>query len=125
MAFKYLLLVSLYLQSCLANTEKTIFLGPATVNVPHQHPTLEALHLDVLTPDNWSLRTQLAADFPTEKAPNGKTSWFLLDNLTPGQRYEVRVCWPATVSLPRRTSHSSQNPSYIAKPRPSNRHPSP
>ncbi|OIW27504.1 hypothetical protein CONLIGDRAFT_434831 [Coniochaeta ligniaria NRRL 30616] len=96
MAFKYLLLTALYLQSCLANVEKTIFLGPATVNVPHQHPTLEDLRLDVLTPDTWTLRTKLAADFPNEKNPFGKTSWFLLDSLTPYQRYEVRVCWPAT-----------------------------
>ncbi|KAH8907178.1 hypothetical protein BR93DRAFT_682445 [Coniochaeta sp. PMI_546] len=96
MTFKYLLLGALYIQSCLANVEKTIFLGPATVNIPQQHPTLEDLHLDVLTPDTWSLRTKLAADFPNDKAPDGKTSWFLLDNLTPSQRYEVRVCWPAT-----------------------------
>lgn len=99
MALKYLILAFLCVQSSLANVEKTIFLGPPTVNIPHQHPTLEDLRLDVLTPDNWSIRTRLPADFPTEKAPSGKTSWFLLDNLTPNQRYEVRVCWPATVSL--------------------------
>jgi hypothetical protein len=99
MACKYLPLLFVCLRVCLANVEKTIFLGPKTVNVPHQHPTIEDLHLDVLTPDTWSLRTQLLADFPNEKAPNGKTSWFLLDKLTPSQRYEVRICWPATVSF--------------------------
>lgn len=98
MTFKSLLLTALFIQSCLGNVEKTIFLGPETVNIPHLHPTLEDLRLDVLTPDTWSLRTKLAADFPNEKAPAGQESWFLLDNLTPSQRYEVRVCWPATVS---------------------------
>lgn len=96
MTFKSLLLTALFIQSCLGNVEKTIFLGPETVNIPHLHPTLEDLRLDVLTPDTWSLRTKLAADFPNEKAPAGQESWFLLDNLTPSQRYEVRVCWPAT-----------------------------
>lgn len=27
----------------------------------------------------------------------GTESWFLLEGLVPGQRYEVRVCWVATV----------------------------
>ena len=99
MITRHLLPVILCLHSCLANVEKTIFVAPPTVNIPHQHPTIDDLHLDVLTPDNWSLRTRLAADFPTDKAPEGRISWFLLDNLTPSQRYEVRVCWPATVSF--------------------------
>lgn len=98
MTWKYLILAFLWIRYSLANVEKTIFFGPETVNIPHQHPTLEDLRLDVLSPDTWSLRTRLAADFPTEKAPSGKTSWFLLDNLTPHQRYEVRVCWSAIVS---------------------------
>jgi hypothetical protein len=98
MACKYLIYALLYVQLCLANVEKTIFLGPPTVNIPHQHPTLEDLRLDVLTPENWSLRTKIPADFPTEKSRTGKISWYLLDNLTPHQRYEVRVCWPAIVS---------------------------
>lgn len=42
------------------------------------------------------LRTRLAAAFPNDKAPYGVESWFLLDRLSPGRRYEVRVCWPAT-----------------------------
>ncbi|KAB5586007.1 hypothetical protein GE09DRAFT_48247 [Coniochaeta sp. 2T2.1] len=101
MSLKYLLLSCLHIHTTLANTEKTIFLGPPTINVPSQHPTISDLHLDVLTPHNnnnnfFSLRTKLAAAFPTEKEPHGVESWFLLDNLTPGQRYEVRVCWAAT-----------------------------
>jgi len=108
MITRYLVPVILCLHSCLANVEKTIFVAPPTVNIPQQHPTIEDLHLDVLTPDNWSLRTRLAADFPNDKALEGKISWFLLDNLTPSQRYEVRVCWPATVSF----ISSSPQPSH-------------
>ncbi|KAB5582561.1 hypothetical protein GE09DRAFT_1211202 [Coniochaeta sp. 2T2.1] len=104
MSLKYLLLSLLHIHSSLANTGKTIFLGPPTINVPSQHPTISDLHLDVLTPHNinnnndnfFSLRTKLLAAFPTDKDPHGVESWFLLDNLTPRQRYEVRVCWPAS-----------------------------
>lgn len=86
----------------LSNTEKTIFLGPETVRVPSQQPTLSDLHLEVLTPqahDNkWSLRTALPRQFPNSTHPHGPATWLLLDNLTQGQRYELRVCWAATVS---------------------------
>lgn len=80
-----------------ANAEKTIFLGPAPVNLPQQSPSLADLHLDVLTPDDHVLRTHLAAVFPTEERPRGAETWLLLDSLAEGQRYEVRVCWLATV----------------------------
>ncbi len=86
------------IQGSLANVEKAIFLGPATVNIPLQHPTLEDLNIDVLTPSNFSLRTHLDAEFPTEGHRSGSTTWLLLDRLTENQRYEVRVCWAATVS---------------------------
>ncbi|KAK1639617.1 hypothetical protein BDP81DRAFT_313857 [Colletotrichum phormii] len=79
-----------------ANTEKVIFLGPETVNVPATPPTLDDLRLEVLTPDEWSKRVQLPASFPTSDSPLGTTSWLLLTNLTQGQRYELRVCWSAT-----------------------------
>ncbi|KXH31063.1 hypothetical protein CSIM01_07948 [Colletotrichum simmondsii] len=79
-----------------ANTEKVIFLGPETVNVPTTPPTIQDLRLDVLTPDEWSKRVQLPASFSTSDSPLGTTSWLLLTNLTQGQRYELRVCWSAT-----------------------------
>lgn len=85
--------------SVLANTEKAIFLGPEPVTIPLTHPTLSDLRLDTLTPTNLTLRTQLAAQFPSPSHPKGTATWFILDNLTPNQRYEVRVCWAATVSL--------------------------
>lgn len=90
-----------------ANVEKTIFLGPEPVNIPQHSPSLSDLHIDVLTPgaddndnnNNWSLRSHVQAIFPTDDLPRGKETWLLLDHLTEGQRYEVRVCWLATVRL--------------------------
>ena len=81
-----------------ANTEKAIFIGPLSVNIPSAHPTLEDLHVDTLTPTNWAIRTHLEARFPSISSPHGKATWLILDDLTEGQRYEVRVCWAATVS---------------------------
>lgn len=81
-----------------ANTEKTIFLGPEPVNIPAHSTSLAALSLDTLTPHNYSVRTHLEAIFPTQDLVRGKETWLLLDSLTEVQRYEVRVCWPATVS---------------------------
>ena len=97
MALQFLLAAIFCVQACLANVEKTIFLGPDAVNIPLQHPTLEDLNLDVLTPDNWSLRTHIEARFPSDGLEKGKSTWYLLDSLRKDQRYEVRICWPATV----------------------------
>lgn len=81
----------------LANVEKTIFLGPEPIPIPAQHPTLSDLRLDILTPASSSVRRRLEAAFPTDAAKHGKEAWLLLANLVKGQRYEVRVCWAATV----------------------------
>jgi hypothetical protein len=85
-----------------ANTEKAIFTAPDVVNIPLQSPTLRDLHLHLLTPDDPSVRTNLTRVFPTQPgdAATGAATWLLLDQLTPGQRYELRVCWAAIVSLP-------------------------
>lgn len=86
-----------------ANVEKAIFLGPATVNIPAQGPSLAALSLDSLSPENTTVRRELARRFPSEsgtpvgESVKGETSWFILDNLIEGQRYEVRICWSALV----------------------------
>ena len=81
------------------NVEKTIFLAPEAIHIPQQHPNLEDLNLEVLSPSNSRLRRQLPAAFPTPTNPKGIEAWFLLDRLTQHQRYEVRICWAATVSL--------------------------
>lgn len=79
-----------------ANVEKAIFLGPATVNIPLQKPTLSDLNLHTLTPETTgnTIRTRLARQFPQEGIDPPAT-WLLLDTLTEGQRYELRVCWAA------------------------------
>ncbi|KAK8087269.1 hypothetical protein PG994_002243 [Apiospora phragmitis] len=79
-----------------ANTEKAIFLAPNNINIPSTHPNLDDLQVDTLTPDNWAIRTYLEAQFPTDSTKYGKPTWLVLDQLTEGQRYEVRVCWAAT-----------------------------
>jgi len=102
MAFGRSLLAALLLACSVgpaaANIKKAIFLGPEAVTVPVAHPTLDDLGLDVLTPDDWVLRTHLRAEFPRNASDRGRPSWLLLDGLAPGRRYEVRVCWAATVS---------------------------
>lgn len=94
-----------------ANVEKTIFLGPEPISI---HPTLSDLNIDSLTPEAWSLRTHLEAIFPTGELARGRPAWLMLDNLAEGQRYEVRVCWLATVSFsflsfPFLSCHASMN----------------
>lgn len=80
-----------------ANTEKAIFIAPDTVNIPLRQPSLDNLNLHVLTPSTWSIRANLTRVFPTESGDDssGAVTWLLLDELTPGQRYEFRVCWAA------------------------------
>lgn len=97
----------------LANVEKTIFVAPPP---PAHPPALDDLGLDTLGPENPLLRTGLNASFPVQftvhgagagagagagedEKSSGEESWFLLEDLSPGVRYEVRVCWLATVFL--------------------------
>ena len=82
----------------LGNVEKTIFLGPEPIRVSQQRPNLQDLYLDTLSPSTSTLRLKLPAVFPKPNAVRGEASWFLLDGLRQHQRYEVRLCWAATVS---------------------------
>ena len=91
-------LISVVISSVFANVEKIIFLGPPALSIPPQHPNLDDLSLISLSPAHPSARTRLNATFPTENSPKGTETWILLEDLTPGVRYEVRVCWLATVS---------------------------
>jgi hypothetical protein len=93
----YLLLGSL-ISNVWANVEKTIFLGPPAISIPTVHPNLDDLSLIPLSPSHLSVRTRLNASFPTRGTPSGSEHWLLLDGLSPGARYEVRICWLATVS---------------------------
>ncbi|KAM0464427.1 hypothetical protein ACHAPV_002987 [Trichoderma viride] len=84
-----------------ANTEKAIFTAPEPITLSNIPPALKDQNIPVLGPSTrWSIRTNLTRVFPlsqeeTEQEEQGYPSWLLLDNLTPGQRYELRVCWSA------------------------------
>jgi hypothetical protein len=81
----------------IANTEKVIFLAPTDV---HEPAALASLCLPSLTPEQPALYTQLPI-YALEGGQVDKRAtqdWYLLSQLRAGQRYEVRVCWAATVS---------------------------
>ncbi|KAG9573057.1 hypothetical protein KCU77_g15354, partial [Aureobasidium melanogenum] len=80
----------------IANVEKTIFTAPDSINFGDARPNLMDLRLDILSSKKLSVRTVLPVIFPTETQSRGLSSWYTLDNLRPGQRYEVRICWAAT-----------------------------
>lgn len=92
-------LFALQVTRALANTEKVIFLAPDSITLPDSGPTLQALGLDTLSPETTILKTALPVQFPSTERPRGYQSWYLLQGLKAGQRYEVRVCWPAVVRL--------------------------
>ncbi|KAL1848053.1 hypothetical protein Plec18167_008748 [Paecilomyces lecythidis] len=97
----FALALALLIPPSAANTEKTIFLAPQPLPIPSlQDPITDDLGLERLSPEAPVLRTYLNASFPTEHAPSGSESWFFLEDLNPGQRYEVRVCWLATTKQP-------------------------
>lgn len=81
-----------------ANVEKNMFVGPSPVALPNVPPSLDGLRLPALSPLHSILATQLRVHAPSAPTPRRLESWYLLRDLQPGQRYEVRICWPATVS---------------------------
>ncbi|KAL4967991.1 uncharacterized protein BDV14DRAFT_168828 [Aspergillus stella-maris] len=87
--------------SAYANVEKTIFLAPPASSLPGTDivPDDLLVGLQRLTHSDGFLRTKLNASFPNpeDAEDRGTDSWFFLEGLNPGQRYEVRVCWLATV----------------------------
>ena len=85
----------LFATLAIANTEKAIFVAPPPTVTPDAGPTFDDLHLDSLSPDQLSLRLSLPVAFPSEAEPQGLDSWYLLEGLSEGQRYEVRTCWAA------------------------------
>jgi hypothetical protein len=87
-------LISLLLLSTrvLANTEKVIFIAPPAPLEPLEtHRALETL--SPAKPAVRRVEVQLSFDHPTEE-------FFALESLDIGRKYEVRVCWPASVHSP-------------------------
>jgi len=103
--FLFLVLSLVHICKVSANTEKVIFLGPEAVELSTSRPHLQDLRLQTLAPlsSSWapdllsSLRLYQPVVFPSEASVRGTDSWYLLDDLVPRQRYEVRVCWAAIV----------------------------
>ncbi|EUC43884.1 hypothetical protein COCMIDRAFT_99647 [Bipolaris oryzae ATCC 44560] len=79
-----------------ANVEKTIFLGPRAAALSNALPSIDTLASSALSPASFILPTRIPVDFPTESAPRGLESWYLVRRLDHGRRYEIRLCWPAT-----------------------------
>lgn len=94
-----LLTVLLLVTNGSANVEKTIFVAPSKQSIAGGRPTLGALRLQTLSPRVPAIRTHLEAVFTSKEHPRGLESWFLLDELLEGKRYEVRLCWMSTVRL--------------------------
>ncbi len=94
-----MVLIALYLHFVLGNVEKVIFKGPEALTLPRDGPSLDNLQLLAISPTNATLRTPITPIFASEEYKAGSTSWFILHNLTEGQRYELRLCWAATVRM--------------------------
>ena len=90
----------LFLPLIAANVEKLIFLGPKNSDVqPQLLSHAFGSHLDILSPANYTIRHRLLAAFASDPVPKQDSeTWILLQDLETGRRYEVRVCWSATVS---------------------------
>lgn len=76
------------------NTEKTIIVAPLPQLVPDAN--IDSLLLVPLNPQHTTARTWLTATFPTNESLRGTDNWMLLEGLSSGRRYELRVCWLAT-----------------------------
>ena len=97
-----------------ANVEKAIFVAPRDKYI--LPATLADLDLNIITPTSNAVRRQLQRRSFEFNSPEAAVTWYLLDDLTPDQRYEIRICWAATVGLsytcPIRLSRKSVALSY-------------
>ena len=81
-----------------ANVEKVVFLGPGPLPTNAANANVfRSQFLELLRPDNPSLRRTVRSTFDSSPGREESNAWFLLDGLTEGQRYEARVCWSASV----------------------------
>lgn len=73
----------------LANTEKVIFIAPPAPLEPLEHHRA----LETLSPSKPAVR-KIKVELSFEKQTE---EFFVLESLDIGRKYEVRVCWPASV----------------------------
>ena len=89
-----LFLLAHHILPALANVEKVIFTAPRALSQDKKgFSDWKALY-----PKRPSLRSSLVRAFPDTEHPQGLETWLVLDGLTEYQRYELRICWAATVS---------------------------
>ena len=96
-ATSYLLVCLAFICQVSANVEKTIFLAPAA-EPPPPDASIDNLLLPRLSPQYPSVRTFINASFRVAGSPKGTQTWLLIEGLQSQKRYEVRICWLATVS---------------------------
>lgn len=87
-----------FVQCSLANTEKVIFTAPPRDTLSELYDLKEEA-FQTITPAISVLRASLSVAFPTIERPQGLDSWYRLEGLEENRRYEVRICWAATVHL--------------------------
>ena len=81
------------LSACvLANTEKVVFIAPPAPLEPLEMQRV-LLTLSPSKPAARQIELQLSFEKPT-------VEFFALESLDIGRKYEVRVCWPASVKIP-------------------------
>lgn len=82
-----------------ANVEKVIFVAPPALPNRDIHSAVDELQVHKFDPLASSIRLHLPVIFPNATYEQGLASWYILDDLEPGRRYEVRICWAAIVGL--------------------------
>ncbi|KAF1810981.1 hypothetical protein P152DRAFT_73105 [Eremomyces bilateralis CBS 781.70] len=88
----FLHILTLFVLLVQANVEKVVFIAQPSIPILDIHPTLDDLDVLSLHPHH----LQEPASLPVSFSAPDNSSWYLLENLRIGQRFEVRVCWPAT-----------------------------
>ena len=93
---RIIILFTLWFTYVKGNVEKIIFVAPSA-QPPLLDASIDNLLLVPLSEAFPSVRTHINASFPTDISAQGIDTWFLLEGLRPHARYEVRICWLATV----------------------------
>jgi len=87
---------ALLVVAVIANTEKVIFRAPSYQKPRYFVTDWLATYEDHLCSKQLRLRRSLKVLPNFHESRHGIEHWYLLRNLTEAQRYEVRICWPAS-----------------------------